>query len=184
MQTSTDPSTSDTSVPSDEQFELADELHRAAERGQPENINRILDDGIDVNIRDRDGKTALHWAKDQSVGKALLERNAMIDAHTRTGYSPLHSAARHGDVELVELLIEHGADVNAANRNFALTPLHMAVDDGRINVASVLISNGADVNATDWIGMTPLAMAAERGYEEMVALLTKYGGMGALQPFE
>ncbi len=60
--------------------------------------------------------------------------------------SPLHEATFAGDVELVRLLIENGADVDDRDVQ-GVTPLNLAIRAGHADIARVLIANGADVNA-------------------------------------
>ena len=64
--------------------------------------------------------------------------------------TPLHLAK---GVQMVELLIEYKADVNAVNSNYGLTPLHTA---GSAAVASTLLQNGADPTIKSKAGETPL----------------------------
>jgi len=88
--------------------------------------------------------------------------------------TPLHRAARAGEIERVRSLISSGADVNAKD-NVSRTPLHYAADHNRAVVAEMLISNGADVNARDWGGFTPLHVGARRGHYNIVELLLAKG---------
>merc|ERR1711916_223386 len=67
---------------------------------------------------------------------------------------------RDGSVEMVELLLEHGADVNLANHR-GVTPLFLACLEGSEDIAGILIEGGSDVNATTSRGFTPLFCAAE-----------------------
>ena len=68
--------------------------------------------------------------------------------------TPLHYAARHNSVEVVQLLISHGSDVNAKSDN-GWTPLHGAAHNS-VEVVQLLISHGSDVNAKNWRDETPL----------------------------
>lgn len=64
-----------------------------------------------------------------------------------------------GNVGIIKLLIENGADVNASKSIDAWTSLHMAASTGKVEVAKVLIENCADLNAKDFHGKTPLFLA-------------------------
>jgi ankyrin repeat protein len=79
---------------------------------------------------------------------------------TPGGMTPLLFAARDGSLEAARVVIEAGADLNAADPN-GMTPLMMAITNGQIRVAQLLIDKGADVRAADWYGRTPLWAAVE-----------------------
>ena len=104
-----------------------------------------------------------------------LERGADPVKVNEDGMASLHMAAQYSTREVVELLLDHGADVNARVQSLddyrGATPLHMALmgnqDPG---VITALLEWGADIDAQDAIGMTPLQGAHFVG-PEMVALL-------------
>ena len=79
---------------------------------------------------------------------------------TPGGMTPLLYAARDGSFDAARVLIEAGADLNAADPN-GMTPLMMAITNGKIPVAQLLVDKGADVRAADWYGRTPLWAAVE-----------------------
>jgi uncharacterized protein len=79
---------------------------------------------------------------------------------TPGGMTPLLFAARDGSLEAARVVIEAGANLNAADPN-GMTPLMMAITNGQIRVAQLLIDKGADVRAADWYGRTPLWAAVE-----------------------
>jgi ankyrin repeat protein len=88
--------------------------------------------------------------------------------------TPIHDAASEGEVELVEILIANGADVDARDVN-GYTPLHIAIQEGYTDVAEVLIDNGADVNART-IGdngndLSPLYLSIILGLSDIESLL-------------
>jgi ankyrin repeat protein len=76
----------------------------------------------------------------------------------KDGY-PLHFAA-HSYAKLIQLLIEHGADVNVRDGD-GKTPLHIAAIIPYVEGMQVLIEHGADVNAVDNAGRTPLSNALQ-----------------------
>lgn len=86
----------------------------------------------------------------------------------------LHAASSAGHLELVQSLLEVGADVNKRNGDHS-TPLFYASEGGRFEVAEFLIKYGADVNSLDWTGWTPLLAASRRGHSAVVHLLLDHG---------
>ncbi len=69
--------------------------------------------------------------------------------------TPLHQAARAGDIQHIQSLISGGGDVNAKDKD-EWTPLHWAAHKGHTEAAKLLITNGTNVNAKDEDGWTAL----------------------------
>src|SRR5262245_19035293 len=89
---------------------------------------------------------------------ALAARTAA--AGGADGTTPLHLAARQGDVACVNLLLRQGARADVANR-FGITPLWLACVQGSAPVVEALLKAGADPNAARLdSGETPLMIAA------------------------
>lgn len=63
------------------------------------------------------------------------------------GFTPLHIAAKYGNIEVVRLLLEKEADRNAEGKN-GLTPLHVATHYNHVNVALLLLEKGASPHAS------------------------------------
>lgn len=95
------------------------------------------------------------------------------DAPSR-GWTPLHRVAWQGDAALANMLLGHGADVNAATHS-GWTPLHLAAQMGHEQMAEALLAQGADPHAAMTNGLTPLHCAAMRGRAAVVALLLAHG---------
>jgi ankyrin repeat protein len=76
------------------------------------------------------------------------------------GMTPLHFAARDGQLDAARLLVAAGASLNVPDPN-GMTPLMMAITNGQIDEAQLLVDKGADVKAADWYGRTPLWAAVE-----------------------
>jgi hypothetical protein len=92
------------------------------------------------------------------------------------GWTALHFAGFGGQVEASELLIAHGAEVNAiAQTKFRNSPLQAALLTGQVEVARMLVAKGADVNFKQAEGITALHEAAQLGSEELVQLLVGAG---------
>ena len=104
------------------------DLHRAAARGDVAAVQKLLDQGVPVDVREQKGGTPLYEAARRGqleVMKLLLENGANIDASGRNGHSPLSLAAEYKQVEAARLLLKLGADINHRDE-FGNTPLHQA----------------------------------------------------------
>jgi ankyrin repeat protein len=127
-------------------------LHCAAYQGHREIVEFLLAAGVDVNAR------AVRDPEPNSISR----ENPTPDDGFATGVTPLHAAAVSGDPCVVEVLLAHGAKIQATNESGA-TPLHCAVQEAKLGVVELLIAKGADVNVEDRGGATPLADALSLG---------------------
>jgi ankyrin repeat protein len=96
---------------------------------------------------------------DVQLAAALLEDYpGLVHAREDDGSTPLHAAAWKGFSEMVQLLIDREADVNAmsVNEHFGGTPLHAAAHGNRKEVAELLIMAGADISVKSANGRNPL----------------------------
>jgi ankyrin repeat protein len=104
-----------------------------------------------------------------------MDVNAKDDDH-EIGWSPLLLAARSGHLDLVRLLLKHGAEVNAKSKS-EQTPLHGACWNGHASVAKLLCDHGANSNAKNRFGQTPLHWAAHYGHADVVRVLLAEGAL-------
>jgi len=84
------------------------------------------------------------------------------------GVSPLFLATKDGNVKLTELLVKHGADVNARGAKQNISPLHWAAHKENDEMALFLIQHGADILLTDNEERTPISMASPALAEQMI----------------
>ncbi len=114
--------------------------------------------------------------------RLLLESGADANTIELLGHGPLYRAvnaevkdSEAQGCEVVELLIQYGADVNLASGPSKSTPLHMAARRGHVFMARVLLNSGADIEARDSKGETPLRRAVNCAQEPMVNFLVYAG---------
>lgn len=152
----------------------------AAYYGNTEIVRLLLDAGANPNVsmNTMDYDTPLLMATrwdDLELIKLLLLKGASVDAVNKNGVTPLASASDNGYVDMVEFLINSGADVNASRFDDHFTPLLYACQGGHLEVARVLLNNGAQVNLHSIHRATPLMWAAAQGHQELCSLLIQHG---------
>jgi ankyrin repeat protein len=144
-------------------------LMTCARTGSLDAVKALLSHGADVNAKEpsRD-QTALMWAVAEhhsAVIRSLIEHGADIHARTKTpprpasgGFTPLHFAAREGELEGARMLLAAGARVNDTAADGS-TPLLVATIRGNVPIALFLLEQSADPNA-DGTGYIPLHWAS------------------------
>ena len=103
----------------------------------------------------------------------MLFRSNKADINAKTtaeGWTPLHSAAAFGHLDVVRLLLAHKAEIDAKEIS-GMTPLHHAAITGHKDVAALLLAKRAKVDVRDNYGMTPLHRAAQQGHQDVAAVL-------------
>ena len=149
-------------------------LHLASCSGALEVVKMLVEAGAGVNVTDYDGDTCLILAAycghtetvRYLVGLPEVDVNH-CNRYTRTA---LHCAAKEGHPEVVQVLIDAGADIDTKNRH-GRSPLDFASRSGALEVVKVLVRAGARVNAIDYYVRTCLNLAARNGHTETVRYL-------------
>jgi hypothetical protein len=140
----------------DEGLQKAQEaLFEAAYSGDIEALANALKQGADVNEKDRIGITPLVLAiREGNIDAVdlLLERGA--DPYLRAGeYGPLAWAIRHPKgataLDLVQVLFNHGVNMNAVISSLHDTALHSAAHGGKDDIVNLLVAKGADIEKKD-----------------------------------
>jgi ankyrin repeat protein len=140
-------------------------------------IELALESGVDVNARGEYGRRALSAAiRSPEAVRRLLKAGANPNLPGVDDYLPLSSAAAAGQLEVMRLLLEAGADIEGRWRGTGPTPLGYAVSSYGPKAVEFLLKAGADVNASqfDWHG-SALGKAIGRGRVDIVRLLIAAG---------
>ncbi|MDI6911825.1 ankyrin repeat domain-containing protein [Nocardioides sp.] len=111
--------------------------------GDEDQVVELLRDGTDINAVDVDGDTALYYA------------------------------VSNGNLEIAEVLLEHGADPDLAGANG--TCVRFAADKGWVDLLKLLLQRGADASGADADGITAAMLAAGGGKNEILEELNRYG---------
>lgn len=174
-----------------------DEIEALIESSSRSNVNTILnrirgkqfDDAValiqnGVNLTARIGSnysTILHVAvadseTPEAVIKALADSRVLLNMQDRTKNTPLHIAVETSSPELLQYLIQRGANVDVKNIH-GETPLLKLLRSDRFSAQNVdcLLLNGADPKVADSRGETALHYAVFRGHTEVIDSLIKHG---------
>ncbi|MGB4192277.1 MAG: ankyrin repeat domain-containing protein [Rickettsiales bacterium] len=145
----------------------------------PIEIERLISEhNADYDAVDSDGNTPLRLAVMNGFAenvKILLE----YSSSNINGNHLLHIACELGNLEIVELLLAQGADIEEKEtmEELTYTPLHVACDEGHVQVVELLLQKGADIEASigDARGKISLDLACQEGHVQVVELLLKTG---------
>ena len=149
----------------------------ASRYGQLDAMTFLIKQGANVNLQDKEGETALHYAVDGSdvsceVLSCLIENGANFDAFSNSGCTPLMKAIHNQLIHVVTYLIEHGANIDLQDKN-GNTALHHAV--GVTNFCDIIdhLVTGGACHICNNQGLTPLLLVSDRGNVAVVEHLIK-----------
>jgi ankyrin repeat protein len=111
------------------------------------------------------------------AAREAIALGANVHARDFNKASNLNLACTHGHIQMAELLVSHGADVNETFGKHKQTLLHWAAEQSAFGVATFLLAHGANVNARQSDGSTPLLLAAAQGHQHLVQLFLKHQAM-------
>uniref|UniRef100_A0A3B4ZYY5 Poly [ADP-ribose] polymerase n=1 Tax=Stegastes partitus TaxID=144197 RepID=A0A3B4ZYY5_9TELE len=140
-------------------------LHNACSFGHAEVVALLLRHGAEANARDNWNYTPLHEAAIKGKIDVCIGTNTPT---TCRDLVPLHNACSYGHYEVSELLVKHGACVNAMDL-WQFTPLHEAASKNRVEVCSLLLSYGADPSFLNCHNKSSIDLAPTSALKERLA---------------
>ena len=168
-------------------------LYSAVSNGHYEIAKLLLERGAFPNPPVESSGDALWWSQewrpDKRIEQLLLSYGAQPtkertaedwpqELYNWLHISPLHEAARKGDVPKAKKLLEAGADLTTRDDHLRSTPLAWAAKFGQLEMVNFLLGRGAPKSLPDdppWA--TPLAWAIKRGHDTIATLLSPTGSM-------
>lgn len=167
-------------------------LHFAASFGDTNVAKLLLEQGVDIDVKDQNGNTSLHLAAlngHTDIVKLLLEKGSDLSVVNKEGNTFLHLAAFNGHIDTVKFLLEEGSDLSAVNK-YGDTPLNTAFYNDQRETVKYLIEKepGMKEVVEDLVksvveskthkllkGSTSLHLAAAYDCTEIVESLLKEG---------
>ena len=126
---------------------------------------------IDLEAKARNGDNALMIAcfkGNKPAVEALLAKGAEVN---RPGWTPLHYAAANGHNDIINILLEKSAYIDAESPN-RTTPIMMAARGGHIYTVKLLLDEGADATLKNDLDMSAIDFARKFGYQDIADGLT------------
>ena len=164
-----------------QESDTVETIFAAVEAGDTDAVARLLAQGADVNgtlNSAGEGKTPLMAAAAHNrleLIQPLVTAGAVVDQQEKPGgNTALFYAAQLDNTDIVQMLLEEGADPDLQDEN-GWSPLHVAAQYGYLSTTRALLNGAADVNLPDNKGMTPLMLTLARGDERTYTILLANG---------
>ena len=167
-------------------------LHIACFLKNAEIVNILLDNNVDINVTSNTGATPLYLVCEHGshnemsidiIYDLILAAEELgvlaqyINKKEEHGYFPLYVACKNGDNDIVELLLEKGANLDEKNEQ-RQTALIIAIQENQekshLEVIETLLKAGADLLYTDNTGHTALDWAQQNDDDDVIRLLIQY----------
>lgn len=133
-------------------------------------IKKCIDNKINIDIsNDRDDSILILAIMNEYIDMIKLIINYISDINDNYNYdfmSPLHLACEIGNIEIVQLLLENGADIDVLD-NYFMTPLHYASNRNHFKTIKLLIKHKAKINVFDVHDRLPIHLTTDQN-------ITKY----------
>ena len=139
----------------------------------------LVEIGVKPSHKDKYEQTCLYYTVREGkyeTSKYLIENCKLpINEKDIYGQNPIYYAARDGHLNLCELLVKKGSDVNLEDK-YGQTCIFYAIREGHYDIVEFLIKHGANVNKSDKKKQTPVSYAMKNNKDKIVELLVNNGG--------
>ncbi|KAK0748858.1 ankyrin repeat-containing domain protein [Apiosordaria backusii] len=163
------------------------EFIAAARQGRLEEVNRLLESGVDVNAKDSfHGQTAISWAAERGhleVVQTLYRHGASIDIRDKYDHTPVYWAIRHDRHDILSFFLADEKNTSHKYHN-GRTFLFVAAGFGSVEDVQLFLKAGLDPNTRDNEGLTPLMFAVQQSRKDNVTALLEAGADPLLEDNE
>ncbi|ABE56763.1 hypothetical protein Sden_3488 [Shewanella denitrificans OS217] len=160
-------------------------LAYAAGKGKMSQIDKLLEQGVDVNAKGTNNATVLFWSMRNKKGfEYLLKQGANPNVVFGDGGSVMHWVARKRDCSMLMSALQHGGNPNLKAGMFGGSPAFETItagkNDGVPNCLKLLLSKDADIDFQDEQGQSVLLAAADLARFDITLYLLKSGANSKL----
>ena len=151
----------------------------ACRNGNRDAIHALLNAGADPNIADDDGDVWVHYAARNyqctEILQATIRHGVDVNATNKENITALMIACEEGNIDVINILLNAGADPNITNADGDTCLCYAARNDCCTEVLQAIISHGIDVNTTNKKNVTALMIACEEGNIDVINVLLSVG---------
>lgn len=137
-------------------------LFWAVSTNQKEAVEQLILQGFDLN------SSQIH-----SFNECIFTQTGCLPLYAG-GITPLHIAAAYDRIDIIKLLLSHGATIDGVAYQ-VYAPIHLAVEYGNDNTLKFLLAQGANINISSSVGATALHFAAKNGDSKLISILLEKG---------
>jgi len=153
-------------------------LHMCAVFGTPEMLRWLISIGFDPESTMKEGITPLIAAASKgrvdTVFALLRFEDVDVNMHSSNHITALHAASLEGHLEVMDILLDHGATLECPNKD-GCTPVFMAAQNNHTKALRWLIKHGADVETQRFDGTTALQIAISEKHTYVARMLIQAG---------
>ncbi|KAK3584491.1 hypothetical protein CHS0354_006023 [Potamilus streckersoni] len=150
-------------------------LHVAVLTNMLSVVERLVSRNVRIDLQDHHGNTPLHLACTKGnlkIVSVLLESSFLkktLEKRNADGVTCVHIAALNDHLDVLGILLEKGANVNARESKSGRTVLHFAAETGNVRLLDLLLScSDVNINAENYDGATALQLSRWHGYGDVI----------------